>query len=196
MLKVFKDVWKDAWLENEIELRKEDKTRTADEKDDDALYFNDCIKAYKSVMGIVDSSDSAEYVKNLLVRLIDRKPLTPIENNTGDWAFLVEDPRYFQHKRYGSLLKKLNGATGKYTYFDVDKYDVVDFKTNEKVYGAFVRDIIEYLSEKDPITFPYMPPTYNIKVYITKLEDREIYIHGWIDSEHDIYQDIGRKIKY
>ena len=189
-------LFKDAWLANEIELRKADNTRPEEVMDNDALYLSDCVKAYEKVIGIIDSIDSAEYCKDILTRLIDRKPLTPIENGKDDWVYLMDDPRYFQHKRYGSLLKTLNGATGKFTYFDVDKYDILDFKTSKQIYESWTRNVIEWLTKHDPIEFPYIPPTHNIKVYVTKLEDGTIYIHGWIDIDKQLYKDLGARIRY
>lgn len=106
---------------------------------------------------------SIGFTKNILNRLIDGKPLTPIEDTDDIWNLVEDEDTYsmFQCKRMGSLFK-YEYANGAVKYFNMDSCYCVDIQNPDVPYrNSFIRNIIE---EMFPITMPYMPGK-PIKVY-------------------------------
>lgn len=116
------------------------------------------MKAFKSLLGDDHSGMSIAFTKNILDRLIDRKPLTPIEDTEEVWRESSIDrsdgSKRYQCKRMSSLFKRV-AQDGSVTYSDIDRY----YCTNEDSphvswHNGFVAKIY---NEMYPITLPYMP---------------------------------------
>ena len=115
------------------------------------------------------SGYSIGFTKNILNRLIDGQPLTPIEDTDDVWeergVYKDGVKKSYQCKRMGSLFKDVyEDDTVKYT--DVDRFICYDSDSNIGYHNGFIKEIAtEYVGE---ITMPYYPSTKPIKVYTSE----------------------------
>lgn len=89
------------------------------------------MRAFESLLGDGHSGMSIGFTKNILNRLIDGKPLTPIEDTEEVWGEPRIDSRdkskQYQCKRMSSLFKRV-AQNGSVTYSDINRY----YCTNEE----------------------------------------------------------------
>ncbi len=160
-----------TWAEKEIEIAC--KRERADSKVEDGEWDYGCacyesaLKAYKSLIEDGHSGFSIDMTKHILNRLIDGKPLTPIEDTPDVWydisdiSWLNGEVVNYQCKRMSSLFKYVY-ADGTVKYKDIDRYYCVDINNTELTYhSGSVQRIID---EIFPITMPCFPGK-PIKVY-------------------------------
>ena len=109
---------------------------------------------------------SIGFTKAILNRLINNKPLRPIEDKADEWnevSFNKKDgSKIYQCKRMSSLFKNV-AADGTISYNDVSRY-----------HGTYVNDpnvsyhsglIDKVMDEKFPVVMPYIPNNKPFKVY-------------------------------
>ena len=159
-----------TWAEKEIEIACKLEREASGVKNDDWDYgcscYDSALKAFKSLMSDGHSGFSIGMTKHILNRLIDGKPLTPIEDTEDIWDDIIDrndEEGYicFQCRRMSSLFKYVY-ADGTVKYKDVDRYYCVDINNTEVTYySGLVQRIID---EMFPITMPYFPGK-PIKVY-------------------------------
>lgn len=164
-----------TWAEKEIEIACKHYREASGVKggyidNDDWAYacacYESALKAYKSLIEDGHSGFSIGLTKQILNRLIDGKPLTPIEDTDDIWSdiseYLPEEGRRsYQCKRMSSLFKYVY-ADGTVKYKDINRYYRVDINNTEVTYrSGLVQRIID---EMFPITMPYFPGE-PIKVY-------------------------------
>jgi len=160
-----------TWAEKEIEIAC--KRERADSKVEDGEWDYGCacyesaLKAYKSLIEDGHSGFSISMTKHILNRLIDGKPLTPIEDTPDVWYDISDisglngEVINYQCKRMSSLFKYVY-ADGTVVYKDFDRYYCVNINNTEVTYySGLVQRIID---EMFPITMPYFPGK-PIKVY-------------------------------
>jgi len=117
-----------SWAEKEVEIAcKHERGDTPDgEWDYGCACYESALKAYKSLMGDDHSGFSIGLTKQILNRLIEGKPLTPIEDTDDIWnnlsRFWDGDDKYtsYQCKRMSSLFKYVY-ADGTVKYKDINK---------------------------------------------------------------------------
>ena len=104
------------------------------------------------------------YIAGIAKNLIDNVPITPIEDNEGEWTEIVMGangaPTIYQAKRASSLFKYVyDDGTVKYSDCDRFVYREDGATWNCKLLGE--------IAEKyyGPITFPYMPGSKNRHVF-------------------------------
>lgn len=161
------------WVKNEIELACKREISNSKEKDDWS-YGCECYKsAYKAYLSLLEdchSGLSIVFTKQILNRLIDGKPLTPIEDTEDNWEFT---PRKYnkngiityQCKRMSSLFKDVF-PDGTVKYHDNNMCCCTDIHDNKKRwYNGFISNIIH---EKYPITMPYYPTSKPYVVYCSE----------------------------
>lgn len=144
------------WAKNEIELFSKANTKV----DSEFNYAESCaesaLKAFDSVFDNDNTGYSFNNVKELFCRLIDGKPLTPIEDSCDEWEFFKEDKcnnSIFRAKRMSGLFKFVDNKTGKVTYKDINRVVIYDKKTKTYSYNE-----TELFKEQIPeITMPYLP---------------------------------------
>ncbi len=163
-----------SWAEKEIEIAC--KLERVDSKVEDGDWDYGCacyesaLKAYKSLMSDGHSGFSIGLTKHILNKLIDGKPLTPIEDTDDIWSDISEylpEEGYicFQCRRMSSLFKYVY-VDGTIKYKDIDSHYCIDVDNpNFTYYSGLVQRIID---EMFPISMPYMP-TKPIKVYCSEL---------------------------
>jgi hypothetical protein len=159
-----------TWAEKEIEIACKLEREASGVKNDDWDYgcacYESALKAYKSLMSDGHSGFSIGLTKHILNRLIDGKPLTPIEDTEDVWDDIIDrndEEGYicFQCRRMSSLFKYVY-ADGTVEYKDVNRYYCVNINNTEVAYySGLVQRIID---EMFPITMPYFPGK-PIKVY-------------------------------
>ena len=159
-----------TWAEKEIEIACKREREASGVKNDDWDYgcscYDSALKAFKSLMSDGHSGFSIGLTKHILNRLIDGKPLTPIEDTDDIWNYIIDrndEEGYicFQCRRMSSLFKYVY-ADGTVEYKDVNRYYCVNINNTEVTYhSGLVQRIID---EMFPITMPYFPGK-PIKVY-------------------------------
>ena len=132
-------------------------------------YGCDCyasaLKAFESLCNDGHSGMSYCRTRNILKRLLDEKPLTPIEDTPDIWMQLNDEGDSFQCKRLSSLFKDI-GSDGTVTYNDISRIDCFYADIYKK--GVFYNRFLAERAEKiiGPIEFPYYPSTIPYKIYV------------------------------
>ena len=147
------------WAKNEIAIasKRERGNKPENEWDYGCACYDSALKAFESLLGDGHSGMSISFTKNILNRLIDEKPLTPIEDTEDMWNYIHDKEdggKCYQCKRMSSLFKYV-AKDGSVSYSDVDRY----YCTNEENphvswHNGFVAKIYD---EMYPLTLPYMP---------------------------------------
>lgn len=119
--------------------------------------YESALKAFKSLYEDGHTGFSIKITQDILVRLLDGKPLTAIEDTDDAWNLCScpkDGPELYQHKRMSSLFKHVY-SDGTVRYNDVDRsYCVNIHDLNDTYSSGLVSRIID---EMFPITMPYMP---------------------------------------
>lgn len=154
------------WAENEVKIacKRENPDRKEGEWDYGCSCYESALKAYKSLMADGHSGASFGFTKNILIRLLNEKPLTPIADTEDVWSKVTDrQDGYsdYQCNRLGSLFKRVY-ENGKITYRDNNRAVGIDIENNTGYTSGLVSDIID---EMFPIEMPYNPPTNAYKVY-------------------------------
>ena len=144
------------WAEREVQIacKRENPDRKEGEWDYGCACYESALKAFNSLMEDGHSGASIGFTKQILNRLIDGKPLTPIEDTEDVWNECVHtDGEYttYQCKRMSSLFKDVY-PDGSVKYSDTDRVIGIDIDNNSTWSSSFIRDMID---EMYPITMPY-----------------------------------------
>ena len=156
------------WAEKEIEIacKREAPDREDGMWDYGCACYESAMKAFKSLLEDGHSGFSISMTKHILNRLIDGKPLTPIEDTDDIWNLCTKygDDNYTQYQciRMSSLFKEVYDD-GRIEYKDVDRVSVVDINNPSGTWhNGFISKMIR---EMFPITMPYMPEPKPYMVY-------------------------------
>ena len=162
------------WAERECRIAcQKENPKFKFDSDDNFDYGCNCyksaLKAYKSLMEDGHSGMSFGFTKNILTRLMEGLPLTPIteddfkENEVGaspDWLKEMGLKSEIQCPRMGSLFRK-ETLDGKVYYKDVNRSFFVDIENPSDTFQS--ND--SFLDEMFPITLPYMPQKGKYEIY-------------------------------
>lgn len=176
------------WAEKEIEIacaRERAISDNSNEWDYGCACYESALKAYKSLMEDGHSGYSIGVTKNILVRLIEGKPLTPIEDTPDVWnekSWMNDDgAKGYQCNRMTALFKTVH-KDGSVVYSDVGRVRVT-YAANPDIYwsnGTATRIIDEMF----PITMPYMPKSKPYRVYaedfLTRSENGDYDTVGYL----------------
>ena len=155
------------WARREIEIacKREAPDRKEGEWDYGCACYESALKAYECLMEDGHSGMSWNITKNILMRLMEGKPLTPIEDTDDIWndATYGDKEKHTYHcTRMGSLFKDVY-PDGRVEYCDINRVSVVDIDNpNVSWHNGFITNLIH---EKYPITMPYIPEDKPYKVY-------------------------------
>ena len=148
------------WAKNEVAIAS--KRERGDKPECEWAYgcacYDSAMRAFESLLGDGHSSMSIVFTKNILNRLIDGKPLTPIEDNKEVWwdpnIDSSDGSKQYQCKRMYSLFKRV-APDGSVTYSDVDRYYCINNDSPDvSWHNSFISKIY---NEMYPLTLPYMP---------------------------------------
>lgn len=160
------------WAKNEIEIAcKRERSLNGnpnDEWDYGCACYESAYKAFQSLMNDGHSGYSIGLTKAILNRLIDGRPLTPIEDTLDVWNKINMNREYdtYQCKRMSSLFKYVY-KDGIVKYSDINRFKCVykDVADSPCWHNGFIDKV---LNEKYPIVMPYSPPTKSFIVYCTE----------------------------
>lgn len=165
---------KETWAEREVRLAIERECKAAENSDDigvryATLCYNSALKAYNSLMEDDHSGMSISITKNILNRLIEHKPLTPIEDTDDVWndgyTYGDDDVKHYQCKRMSALFKEVY-PDGTVKYSDNDR--VICYDLNDKCRVPFHNGFVSrFIDEMYPITMPYIADV-RYEVYISE----------------------------
>lgn len=156
------------WAKKEVEIacKKENPERKEGQFDYGCACYESALKAFKSLTEDGHSGMSIGITKNILNRMIDDLPLTPIEDTDDIWNYSYdlekEDGKVYQCKRMYSLFKTIY-SDGRIEYDDTNRIVCYDISTDMAYSFGFVKKIAEEYIGK--ITMPYEPSTESIYVY-------------------------------
>lgn len=159
------------WAKNEIDIacKNERGDKDLNEWDYGVACYESAHKAFQSLLEDEHSGMSIGFTKAILNRLIDTKPLTPIEDTPDIWSDVVDkqdDYTSYQCKRMSSFFKHVY-KDGTITYTDTDRaYCLNKDDLDAPCWtNGFVNRLINKLF---PITMPYYPPSKPYYVYCTE----------------------------
>lgn len=158
------------WAKREVEIacRRENPDRKDGEWDYGCSCYESALKAYLSLMEDEHSGMSFGFTRNILIRLMDGLPLTPIEDKPEEWNLIYEEDdgtKVYQCRRMSSLFKNAH-PDGTVSYNRADDYYCEDVVTGLPYVGGGARQIIDRYT--DPITLPCFPS--NGKYVLTTAE--------------------------
>lgn len=161
------------WAKREVEIacKRENPDRKAGEFYDYACAcYESALKAFHSLMEDGHSGMSIGYTKHILNRLIEGKPLSPIEDTEDIWEERTRpngrEYITYQCKRMSSLFKDVYDD-GHVEYHDIDRYIAVyEDSPDISWHSGLVSRVID---EMYPITMPYMPTTKPFTAYCEEL---------------------------
>ena len=114
--------------------------------------------------------------KELLNKLVNREPLTPIVDEDNIWGRVSLDDNYktYQCSRLTSLFKEVYND-GAIKYFDVNGYELYNLdptlpKNDGACYNGFVNSVMDDLY---PLEMPYAAPLKKPAVYFARFVSRE-----------------------
>ena len=154
------------WAKKEVELAKIQEAKDLKEGKFDygGACYDSALKAFRSLTEDGHSGMSIKITKQILNRLIDGSPLTPIEDREDIWNEITRNKNeriVYQCSRMSSLFKYVY-ENGKVTYSDIDRLYCFDITKPDIGYNSgLVRNIID---EMFPIIMPYSPANERIKV--------------------------------
>ena len=150
-----------TWAEKEIEIacKRERGDSPPEEFDYGCACYESALKAFKSLIGDRHSGASIGITKHVLNRLIDGKPLTPIEDTPDMWNDIsdrnVEEGYVcFQCKRMSSLFKYVY-TDGTVKYRDIYRCHGVDINNPDYTFSTGL--VTKIIDEMFPIAMPYSP---------------------------------------
>ena len=146
------------WAKKEIEIAcaRERGDKPESEWDYGCACYDSALRAFESLCGDGHSGFSICFTKQILNRLIDGKPLTPIEDTEDVWNLVEHNEvrKTYQCKRMSSLFKDVY-KDGTVKYHDNDRYYCIKWDDpNLRWHNGFIGKIY---SEMFPLTMPYMP---------------------------------------
>lgn len=148
------------WAEREIKIACERERDNAPngEWDYGVACYESAFKAFKSLCGDEHSGMSIGITKQILNRLIDGRPLTPIEDTDDVWHQCnrgdTDKKITYQCNRMSSLFKNVY-PDGTVKYHDVDRVRCYGKTNHNIVYHSGLVDRL--IHEMYPITMPYCP---------------------------------------
>lgn len=158
----------ELWAENEVMMacKHEAPDRKDGEWDYGCACYESALKAFRSLCEDGHSGMSIGFTKAILNRLIDRKPLLPIEDTEDAWNLCTfgndDGVKTYRCKRMSSLFKDV-ATDGTVTYSDVNRYYGVNNGNHDVSYHSGLIDRV--MGELFPITMPYIPFDKPFKVY-------------------------------
>ena len=156
------------WAENEIKIACEKEESSGEEGFEyGCTCYESALKAFNSLIEDGNSGCSIGFTQNILNRLIEGKPLTPIEDTPDMWNEVPyrKDIKTFQCRRMSSLFKDIDDE-GNVSYHDNNRFYCTNIDNpRTSWHNGFVGKLIH---EMYPITMPYLPSS---KPYIVYCSD-------------------------
>ena len=172
------------WADREVDMAcvniMENYLASNEEKSYQCACYASALRAFKSLMCDDHSGTSLCYAQELLNRLIEHIPLTPIEGAWYEWDKMYDHDDYlddcYYNRRMPSLLKYVNKQTGCVRYLDTERYTMNErFDPGHPVYNRYVNEI---LTDLCPIVMPYDRCRAKTTVHYEYFESNAAYEEG------------------
>lgn len=158
------------WAKREVEIacKRENPNKKEGEFDYGCACYESALKAFDSLCDDGHSGFSIGLTKSILNRLIDGKPLTPIEDTDDIWSRDIINKSEsgeltYQCIRMSSLFKTVY-PDGSVTYDDVNRFVGVNASNPDVCFSAgYIREYMKKVV--GPVTMPYMPTSKPYYVY-------------------------------
>lgn len=146
-----------AEMEVELACKRENPDWDGKSFDYGCSCYQSALKAYNSLCDDGHSGASFSLTKNILIRLMNDLPLTPLTGNDDEWVSVSkkDESEMFQNYRMSSLFKTVY-KDGRVEYNDVDRvkcHEMLDAR-----FGFSNGLATKIINKLYPITFPYNPP--------------------------------------
>lgn len=156
------------WAKHEIELacKRENPDWDGESFDYGCACYQSALKAYESLMDDEHSGTSFGFTKNILIRLLNELPLTPIT----DEDFKDVEPCFEKNgivTKHGPRMSSLfrdEDAKGNVSYTDINRQYCIEINDERNTYHS--GRVTKIINEMFPITMPYYPTTGKYKVYV------------------------------
>jgi len=204
-----------GWASSEVELacirERTDSKTPVGEWDYGCACYESALKAFLSLTGDGHSGFSVKATKHILNRLIDGKPLTPIEDTPDVWSEITGqegEKIIYQCKRMSSLFKYVY-TDGTVKYSDNNFYYCIDVDEGYSYSSGIAGRVIE---EMFPIAMPYYPiEPYRVYcqdiltdrkngdfdtkgiLYAIKPNDERVEINRFFKEDKDTWAEINRE---
>lgn len=153
------------WAKNEVALACKRELADPDAKQDrredyGCSCYASALRAYRCLMKDGHSGSSIVYTRNILMRLLTGRPLTPIEDTPDVWSNVSDisgvngEEANYQCTRMSSLFKYVY-ADGTVKYKDVDSCFAVNVGNEKATYHSSL--VQKIMDELWPIKMPYNP---------------------------------------
>lgn len=156
------------WAENEIEIVRNNLKNSIEEEKGENDYILGCyesaLKAFKSLIDDKHSDMSISITKSILIRLIEGRPLSDIQDIDEVWNevdSLNKEVKEYQCSRKSSLFKKVY-PNGTVRFNDIDRAVCVNVDDSRDVFNGYGCRILD---EMLPIEMPYSPSSNQYKIY-------------------------------
>ena len=184
------------WAEKEIAAacKKENPNWDGKSFDYGCSCYQSALKAYKSLVDDGHSGYSFSITKNILKKLLDEIPLSPI---TDDDFFIDKDrsdkgeseeylkarklKSSIQCPRRSSLFRK-EDLDGNIYYTDINRYYCVNAENTSDIFSSSASKFIDKIY---PITMPYTPSSTPFKVYV------KTWLTSKTHGDFDVHEVIG-----
>ena len=174
-------------LPESANVKNEEKTCKNDENES-CNYGDCCMASARKALQVVAESNydpiKIDEMKDIISRLIDWHPLTPIEDTDDIWSQSNMDSGYetYQCTRCSSLFKDVY-PDGKVIYHDTKICSCVDINSPKVSYTSSL--VTRLMHEMHPITMPFIPPVKRSNVYCDNFLTDEN--NGDFDTEALLY---------
>lgn len=150
--------------------------------------YKSALKAFHSLMADGHSGFSIGITQSILNRLIEGKPLTPIDDDPDLWnecGGYGDEKSVYQNARMSGLFKDVY-ADGTVSFHDIDRVtlvEVADDGTETTWHSGLASQLVDEIV--GPITLPYYPKAKPYKVYAQKFDSVNAAV-GCFDTSHII----------
>ena len=182
------------WAKREVEIACKRERDNASEgwADYGCACYESALKAFNSLMGDGHSGMSIGFTKNILIRLIEGKPLTPIEDTDDIWRESYregKDYTTYQCKRMSSLFKDVYDD-GTVKYSDIDRFKCRNIDSDVYFHSGLVRRLLD---EMYPITMPYSGEVFEVVKEDILVDPKNgdydtVAVHYMFDSNNEMIQ--------
>lgn len=150
--------------------------------------YKSALKAFHSLMDDGHSGCSIGFTQAILNRLIEGKPLTPIDDDPDLWDECCgygEEKTVYQNARMFSLFKNVF-PDGTVKFHDIDRETLVEIEddgTETTCHSGLASKLVDEII--GPITLPYYPKAKPYKVYAQRFDSVNAAV-GCFDTSHII----------
>ncbi len=157
-----------SWAAQEVEMacNCENPDRVPGKFDYGCNCYESALKAYKSLENDGHSCFSVSITKQILNRIVDGKPLTPIEDKDEVWSDRIKrgnNRTTYQCKRMSSLFKDVYDD-GSIKYFDVNNNVAVNIFNHKDTFSSGLAQKV--IDEMFPVQMPYRPADKPYQVFM------------------------------